>query len=275
MIFLRFVFATFLSAPLIAGIGHPTAAQEGEAVRTGAAAFGNWKDDAPGVRRLIRPEDMPAPGATKPVGNGADVVARPDGVWPIVPQGFDVSLFARGLAGPRTIRVAPNGDIFVAESAGGRIRVFRAAERAGEPSQSSVFAAGFNRPYGIAFYPPGPEPQYIYVAQSNAVIRFPYLSGDLEARERGEVIVGDLPTGGHWTRDIAFSQDGTRMFVSVGSASNVARGMGGLSASKIADHQSRHGLGAAWGAERDRGAVLVFNPDGGEWGAARIIETSV
>src|ERR1051325_6697724 len=122
---------------------------------------------------------------------------------------------------------APNGDIFVAESYPGRVRVLRAADGAGKPEANEIFAADLDRPFGIAFYPPGPNPQYVYVANTGSVVRFPYRNGDLKARDKPEMIVPDIPGGGqlrgggHWTRDIAFSRDGKKMFVSVGSHSNV------------------------------------------------------
>ncbi len=99
---------------------------------------------------------------------------------PIVPNGFEVNLFASGLAGPRIIRTAPNGDVFVAESGAGRIRVLRGS--GGETAQASEFASGLTYPFGIAFYPPGPDPQWVYVGDTDAVLRFPYRSGDLTAR---------------------------------------------------------------------------------------------
>jgi glucose/arabinose dehydrogenase len=251
---MRFLFAILASV---------AAALPAEAeVLIGAAAFGDWRDDAPGVRRLIRPEDLPAPGASRSSANRAGVVPRPDGAMPVVPEGFAVSLLAEGLDGPRTIRVAPNGDIFVAESGGGSIRVLRAADDTREPSEASVFAEDLNRPYGIAFYPPGAEPQFVYVAETDRVVRFPYRNGDVEAGGPAET-VAELPSGGHWTRDIAFSPDGSRMYVAVGSDSNVAQGLERRSASEIADHEAARGLGAAWGEEENRAAVLVFDPDGG------------
>jgi glucose/arabinose dehydrogenase len=261
MVTARMVLSVLTSSVLLV-CAEPSVAQDSGTVLTGEAAFGDWRDDRPGVRRLIRPGDLPPPGASRSSRNRAGIADRPRNAWPQVPDGFDVSPFASGLAGPRTIRVAPNGDIFVAESGGGRVRVFRAEEGADEPSQSSVFAAGLRRPYGIAFYPPGPEPQYVYVADAGSVVRFPYVSGDLEARGRAETVIGSLPTGGHWTRDIAFSPDGSRMFVAVGSASNVADGIGRLAGAELAEVEAELGLGAAWGSETYRASVLVFGADG-------------
>jgi glucose/arabinose dehydrogenase len=215
---------------------------------TGQAAMGDWTTDAPGVRRKITPQDMPQPYATKSVDNGPREVSRPANAWPRVPAGFKVEQFLTGLSTPRLIRAAPNGDIFVAESYAGRIRVLRAADGASKPDRNEVFANGLNKPFGIAFYPLGPDPQYVYIANTDSVIRFPYQNGDFKARGEAEVIVPDLPGGGllrgggHWTRDIAFSNDGSKMFVSVGSHSN--------------DYENPNEN------EERRADVLQYNPDG-------------
>src|ERR1700694_1585856 len=105
---------------VVAGTGVCGAlAQSGPLV--GSATFGDWRGDKPGVSRLIRPEDLPRPGATPSSANVSRVV-------PQVPAGFKIELFAEGLSEPRQMRVAPNGDIFVAETSAGRIRIFRAAD---------------------------------------------------------------------------------------------------------------------------------------------------
>jgi glucose/arabinose dehydrogenase len=114
-----------------------------------------------------------------------------------VPPGFTVEKFASGLNDPRLVRVAPNGDIFIAESGPGRIRVMRAADGATHPELSVIFVAGLTQPFGIGFWPPGPDPQFLYVANTGSVVRFAYRNGDLTARARAEMVVGDLPTGGH------------------------------------------------------------------------------
>ena len=125
-----------------------------------------------------------------------------------------MDLLASGLHGPRLIRTAPNGDVFIAESYAGRIIVFRS-------DRMSVFGAGLRQPFGIAFYPNGEDPQWIYVANTDSVVRFPYNNGDLTARAAATTVVEKLPSSsGHWTRDLAFSGDSKRMFVSVGSRSN-------------------------------------------------------
>jgi glucose/arabinose dehydrogenase len=197
------------------------------AVLTGKDALGDWTTDAPGVRRRITTRDLPKPFATESANNGSRIIARPADAWPKVPAGFKVEEFAAGLENPRLIRAAPNGDLFIAESRAGRVRVLRAAAGAGKAETNEIFADGFDRLFGIAFYPPGPDPQYVYVANTGSVVRFPYRNGDLKARGPAQMIVPDIPSGGqltgggHWTRDIAFSKDGKKMYVSVGSHSNV------------------------------------------------------
>ena len=180
---------------------------------------------------------------------------------PIVPNGFEVNLFASGLAGPRIIRTAPNGDVFVAESSAGRIRVLR--PNGTQAAQPSVFASGLHYPFGIAFYPPGPDPQWVYVGNTDSVVRFPYRNGDLTARGAAETIVPHLPVGGHRTRDVVFSPDGKTMYVSVGSGSNVAEGMD--KAQRRANCRTGSPLirSAPPGATKpDRADVLAFDPHG-------------
>jgi glucose/arabinose dehydrogenase len=181
-----------------------------------------------------------------------------------VPEGFSVKLFASGLSNPRIIRVAPNGDIFVAETAANRIRVLRAADGAEAPSENQIFAQGLDRPFGIAFYPPGNNPQWIYVANNNSVVRIPYRNGDLQAEGKYEIIVPQLTEshGGHSTRDVAFSLDGKRMFISVGSASNVAEQMSKKSVADAQAWEAEHGRGAGWDDETNRADILVTDPEG-------------
>lgn len=184
------------------------------------APFTDFRYEKPGTIRKITVKDLPQPYATDSARNGAELVARPENAWPLGPAGFKVELFAAGLENPRLLRTAPNGDIFLAESEPGRIRVFRGMTSDGKPEQMQIFASGLKRPYGIAFYPPGPDPQWIYVGNTNEVIRFPYHNGDMKASAASQHIA-DLPSGGgHWTRALEFSPDGKRMFVAVGSASN-------------------------------------------------------
>jgi glucose/arabinose dehydrogenase len=214
-------------------------------VLTGAAAYGDWRTDAPGVRRKITPADMPPPYETASANHHPTVTARPANGGLKPPPGFIVELLASGLDNPRLIRTAPNGDIFVAESEPGRIRVLRAAGGAKVP-EIRTFAEGLYQPFGIAFWPPGPDPRYVYVANTDNVVRFPYRLGDLQPAGAVETIVTGIPRGGHWTRDVVFSADGSRMFVSVGSRSNAAE----------------RRISAAWQSDEGRAVVLSFAPDG-------------
>lgn len=234
-------------------------------VRTGEAAFGDWKTDAPGVVRLIRPADMPKPFASGPTASPSAIVPRPVGVQPQTLPGFSVAPFAK-LKHPRQIRVAPNGDIFVAETDARRISILRAADGAVGAATSSVFAEGLDRPFGIAFFPAGQHPKWVYIANNNSVVRFAYEPGDLKARGEAQIVVAKLAesVGGHTTRDLAFSGDGRRMLVAVGSGSNIAEGMPNKSPEDLAAWRSNHALGAAWGREFDRADVLSFDPDGGD-----------
>ena len=225
---------------------------------------GAWRNAAPGVKHHITVADLPAPFATKSSGNGPRVVRQPDGAALSVPAGFTVRLFASGFSNPRTIRVAPNGDIFMAETSANRIRVMRAADGAEAPSEKQVFAEGLDQPFGIAFYPPGNDPQWIYVANNNSVVRFAYHNGDLRAGGEAQVIVPRLSDnhGGHSTRDVAFSLDGKRMFISVGSGSNVATVMSKKNPDEIRQWEEEHGRGAAWDDETNRADILVTDPEG-------------
>lgn len=200
----------------------PTPEVAGTRVKGAApnAPFTDFRYEKPGTTRKITVKDLPKPYATDSAQNGAEVVERPENAWPVAPAGFKVELFAAGLDNPRWLRTAPNGDVFLAESNPGRILVFRGMRDDGKPEVSEVFANGLTKPYGIAFYPPGPNPQWIYIGDTNEILRYPYHNGDLKASGKWEHIA-DLPSGsGHWTRAIEFSQDGKRMFVGVGSASN-------------------------------------------------------
>ena len=185
------------------------------------APFTDFRYEKPGTVHKITVNDLPKPFTTKSADNGAQVVARPDNAWPVAPEGFRVELYASGLDNPRLLRTAPNGDIFLAESEAGRIRVFRGMTSDGKADQSAVFASGLKQPYGIAFYPPGPDPQWVYIGNSNEVVRFPYHSGDLKATGPSQHIASVPGGGGHWTRALDFSNDGKQLFVAVGSASNV------------------------------------------------------
>ena len=212
------------------------------------APFSDYRQQQPGVKHRITVGDLPEPFATDSVYNGPDLVSRPADAWPKAPAGFRVELYAGGLDNPRLMRTAPNGDLFLAESHSGQIIVFRGVSSQGKALQNAVFAKGLKQPFGIAFYPPGSDPQWVYVGNTDSVVRFPYQRGDLRARGDAQKIA-DLPGGGfvrgggHWTRDIAFSRDGKKMWVSVGSYSNADDTDGNRS-------------------ELERADILQFSPDG-------------
>ncbi len=204
------------------------------------APFTDYRFEKPGTIRHITLKDLPAPYATQSATNGPKIVARPENAWPKAPDGFKVELYATGLNNPRLMRTAPNGDIFVAETNGGDIKVFRGITAEGRPEQVQVFATGLNIPFGIAFYPLGPDPQWVYVANMDSVVRFQYHSSDLTSTGPPQHLA-DLPSGGHHrSRDIQFSPDGKKMFVSVGAEQNV-------------DDTP---------AEKNRADILEYNPDG-------------
>ena len=193
-----------------------------------AAASGDWTHDAPGNKHRINLDALPPPFATDSAGNGPHEIRPPEGAHPRVPAGFQVELYAAGFKNPRFLLTAPNGDVFVTESGPGRVRVLHDSNHDGKAEVNEIFAeSGLNKPFGLAFYPPGPNPQFLYVANTDGVVRFPYHNGDLRATGPAQDMDvklsggGLLRGGGHWTRDLVFSPDGQRMFVSVGSKSNV------------------------------------------------------
>ena len=214
--------------------------------------FTDFRTEKPGTVHHISAADLPQPFATPAVDNGAHMVSRPSQAWPQVPDGFKVELYAGDLKNPRLIRTAPNGDLFVAESGPGRILVFRGINGSGKPESTETFATGLTRPFGIAFYPPGPDPKFVYVGNTNSVVRFAYQNGDLKARSGPETVIEHLPSGlervgggGHWTRDVTFSPDGKTMYVAVGSRTNIAN----------TDEDK---------SEYHRANILEANPDGSD-----------
>ncbi len=234
-----------------------------EATKTGKEAFGSWKDDAPGIVRKISPADLPPAAEEEDTANPAAIVARPDHVQPKLPPGYQAELIARDIESPRAMRIAPNGDLFVADSQANQIRVYRFGKD-GRVSDNGIFAADLNQPYGIAFYPPTGTPTHVYVANTDGVVRFPYKDGDMKSAGEAEVIVDKIPTTHHWTRDIVFAPDGKRFYLSVGSGSNIALDMSPapMGDGGIAAWEKENGLGATWDTEEGRAMVLSFDPDG-------------
>jgi glucose/arabinose dehydrogenase len=147
------------------------------------------------------------------------IVSPPANFQPHIPPGFTVSVFARGFVQPRWLAVAPNGDVFVADCAAGEVVVVRDLKRQGSGQSREIFADHLNLPFGIAFHD-----DYVYVANTNEVVRFRY---DRQTSKRlgGAEPILSLPGMGynqHWTRSLAFSADGQKLFVSVGSRDNIS-----------------------------------------------------
>ena len=245
------VTASFASGPTPSKNTDPTATAAAadaaqKKVVTGQAAFADWNQQQPGVRRKITVADLPQPKPEEAVNNTPHLVPRPADAWPIAPAGFKVTLYAGGDAAPmqradnketmaksggtftmpRLLRTAPNGDLFVSDPGAGSILVLRGMGANGKAAKIETFATGLDHPFGIAFYP-AENPKYVYVGNATTIQRFAYKVGDLHASGAAETIVPDVPGyaqltgGGHWTRDVVFSKDGEHMLVSVGSGSNV------------------------------------------------------
>ena len=235
----------------------------------------DWKKDAPGRAHRIDVTQLPPPFDTPSAANFPKLIDRPANAQLQVPPGFKVDVFASNMEGARAMKLAPNGDIFLTESRGGFVKVLRPSADGATAASITTFAQGLNLPFGIALYP-ARSPKWLYVAETNRVVRYAYKVGDQKAGGLPEIVVPELSpvgTGGHFTRDIAFSLDGKRMFVSVGSASNVAEAMPKKSPQEIQAWEAANGLGAAWGPEEKRADVLVFDVGSGKPG--RIFATGV
>jgi hypothetical protein len=224
--------------------------------------YASWSVDAPGVLHRFSVADMQPARVTEQIFNFPKIVPQPAGVHLSVPPGFQVQALGTGLVAPRIMRFAPNGDIFVSEGKAGRITILHMGGNGSRVVASSTFASGLNWPFGIAFWPPGPDPRFVYVGSWDKVVRYPYHTGDAAARGPAQLVLADLPTDGHWTRDVEFTADGRRLFVSVGSLSNDAETMPTMSLAQIHALEAVHGRGAAWGDETGRATVLETTPSG-------------
>lgn len=183
------------------------------------------------------PKKLPPPFQTKSALRSSKVVPQPANAQLSVPKGFKINVFAEGkFQYPRWMALAPNGDVFVADSRAKSVIVLRDSNKDGKADQRFVFSAKLSQPFGMAFHK-----DWFYVANTDSVVRFKYKSGQTEAAGEPEKVV-ELTPGGynqHWTRNILFSKDGKQMFVSIGSATNV-------------DVE----------ADPKRAAISVYDPDG-------------
>lgn len=171
-------------------------------------------------------DSLPAPYATDTVRNNSTVIGWPEGKTPKAPAGFTVQKFAKDLKNPRWLYVLPNGDVLVAESnkkprspSADRITLFRDTNADGLPDQQHIFMSRLNSPFGMLLLGDS-----FYVANMDGLMVYPYVSGATEIKAEGRKLV-ELPVGGynnHWTRNIVASKDGKKIYISVGSGSNVA-----------------------------------------------------
>lgn len=173
-------------------------------------------------RIIIKPESLPKPGATQSAQNNPQVVSAPPGAALSLPAGFEVKVFAEGdFTNPRWIIEGSNGDLFLSDNRANSVTLLRDLNKDGiidNKTERFVFASGLNQPFGMAI-----QNGYFYIANTDAVLRFKYQPGQTRLEGQGEKII-DLPGNGyrqHWTRNLIFSKDGKKLYVSVGSETNV------------------------------------------------------
>lgn len=185
----------------------------------------------------VEPSTLPKPFETKSAFRNSKEVPQPADAKLYLPKGFKINVFAEGdFREPRWMTLAPNGDVFLADSRANSIIVLRDKNKDGVAEERFVFSNKLSQPFGMAFHG-----DWFYVANTNSIVRFKYKNGQTVAEGEPEKLV-ELTPGGynqHWTRNILFSPDGTKMFVSIGSATNV-----GIE------------------ADAKRAAISVYDPDG-------------
>ena len=162
--------------------------------------------------------NLPQPFATKSAGNGPNKSQAPQGFLPTVPPGFHINIFAADFKRPRLLTVAPNGDIFLAETGANQVVILRDPKHTGGAQERIVFASGLVRPFGIAFHD-----DYVYIGNMSRLVRFKYDPKTSQRMGEAEKLL-DLPGGGHDTRNVAITPDGKHVLIAVGSASNIATG---------------------------------------------------
>lgn len=163
-----------------------------------------------------RGHELPQPYATRSVRNPPRVVAQPAGAQLTVPDGFSVDAWATGFSKPRFMLQGSKGEVLIADSAS-RGAVYVVPD--GHPSEKKKLIDGLDRPYGLALWK-----NYLYVAEPDSVKRYPYDPSKLQAGAGEEIVSLAGLGGGHWTRSLLFDRAGTKLYVGVGSESNVSPG---------------------------------------------------
>jgi len=221
----------------------------------------DWKNDVPGRAHRIRIARLPAPYDTPSSARFPRLVPKPADATVKLPPGFEMTVFATGTTGARKMLLAPNGDILLSETQANQVVVMRPSADGTHAQQITTYAQGLVLPHGMAFYPNARHPKWLYVAETNRLVRYAYTPGDTVASGVPEIVVPQLSPvagGGHFSRDVAFSLDGKKLYVSVGSQSNVAEDLPKKTPEQIQAWEAAHGLGAAWGNEANRADVLVW-----------------
>jgi len=179
---------------------------------------------------------LPPPNATPSSNNRAQVIDRPDGARLSVPAGFAIEEFATGgFEKPRYLLQSPGGEILVSDAvANGKVVALVDKNKDGKPDERKTLLSGLDRPYGLAFWK-----NYLYVAETTSLKRYVYDAKALTATAGQELVSWKNFGTGHWTRTVLFDTKGEKMFLAVGSQSNV-------------DH----------GEPPHRAAILRANPDG-------------
>jgi len=253
------------AAPAFAGPRAPTAPPPGSpGINKPVKGSDDWKNDAPGRVHRIRLARLPAPYDTPSSAKFPRLVPKPEGASVKLPPGFEMTVFATDTTGARKMLLAPNGDIFLSETQANKIVLMHPSADGTHAETVTTYAQGLVLPHGMAFYPNATHPKWLYVAETNRLVRYAYKTGDTVASGVPEIVVPQLSPvagGGHFSRDVAFSLDGKKMYVSVGSQSNIAEDMPKKSPAEIQSWESAHGLGAAWGNEENRADVLVWDVD--------------
>ena len=165
----------------------------------GSPVFTDFHGERPGTVHHITVADLPASYATESVDAGPRVVARPEKAWPQAPGASRCTICEVASESPPDSHRTQRRRVFGRERARSH-KVYRGINTSGEPASKHVFTSGLTLPFGIAFYPPGPNPNIVYIANTNAVLRFPYKNGDLEASGPKQIIMPNLPGFGRLAR---------------------------------------------------------------------------